>query len=223
MADIDQNGNGIASTAVVGQPTLSHSIQVESLVSSPEFGVAYVAHSIPQTILAASIVSTVVINEPIVFGFAASTSVQRAPIPRPIAPVPNSATKVNKKNNYQYSDLDALFFVHPNTGDLTRVFDLQAIRTSVRNIVLTNKYERQFDPLFGSNIVAQLFELATPAAIEGLKKRIQFAVANYEPRVKVNKVLVDYDNQHTYTVTIQYTVIAEEIKQETIIKLERVR
>ena len=58
-----------------------------------------------------------------------------------------------------YSDLNLLFTAHPITKDVTRLLDADAVKRSVKNIVLTNYYERPFKPAFGGGIRNLLFEL----------------------------------------------------------------
>ena len=60
---------------------------------------------------------------------------------------PNS--KVNAKKNL-YSDLDLFMNPHPVTKDVTTKKDSDAIKRSVKNIILTNKFERPFKPNFGA-------------------------------------------------------------------------
>ena len=64
--------------------------------------------------------------------------------------VVNNAKVVATKNNYR--DLDLLFKAHPITGDVTTRSDVEAVKRSVKNIILTNNYERPFKPGFGGSI-----------------------------------------------------------------------
>jgi len=60
--------------------------------------------------------------------------------------------------NRQYSDLDLNFTIHPVRKDINRWTDEQAVIHSVRNLLVTNHYERPFQPDLGSNVRRMLFE-----------------------------------------------------------------
>jgi len=59
---------------------------------------------------------------------------------------------------HDYSDLDLDFLAHPTTGDVVRKTGLDAIKRSVRNLVLTNFYDRKFRSAIGSNATKILFD-----------------------------------------------------------------
>ena len=90
--------------------------------------------------------------------------------------------KTNSKNvavKSTYKDLDLAFTAHPITGDVATKSDSDAVRRAVRNIVMTNYYERPFKPSLGGNIRGLLFELDTdcllytsPSPRDGLLSRM---------------------------------------------------
>ena len=82
-----------------------------------------------------------------------------------------------------YSDLDLLFRKHPQTGDVVVRTDAEAVKRSVRNIVLTNHYERPFKPGFGGSLRNLLFELNTSRQLQKAQKRIKKLIETFEPRV----------------------------------------
>ena len=69
--------------------------------------------------------------------------------------------------------LDLLFTAHPITGDVATKSDSDAVRRSVRNIVMTNYYERPFKPSLGGNVRGLLFELDTDRKLNRAKKDLQ--------------------------------------------------
>ena len=81
-----------------------------------------------------------------------------------------SSTSVSKN---LWKDLDLLFRVHPVTGDVVTRTDVEAVKRSVRNIVLTNKYERPFKPNFGTSLRELLFELNTSRQLRKVQRRIK--------------------------------------------------
>jgi len=90
-----------------------------------------------------------------------------------------------------YTDLDFAFRANPITGDIALKREVQAVKQSVLNILLTNRGERPFDPEFGSDIRKQLFENFDPITEQLLSDQIRSALRNYEPRVRVLNVNVN--------------------------------
>jgi len=115
---------------------------------------------------------------------------------------------VTTKTVRQYKDLDLSFNVHPVRKDINKHVDEQAVINSLKNIILTNHYEKPFDPDFGSNIRAMLFENLDSITAITLEREILQTIENFEPRVSVTKVtaLPDYDN-NGYSIKLDFLVI----------------
>jgi len=88
--------------------------------------------------------------------------------------------KINKAIN---KDFDLGFRKHPTTGKLIIKKDDEAIKQAVKNLVLTNHYEKPFHPEFGGNIRAQLFENFDSITKSQFETMINIAIENYEPRI----------------------------------------
>ena len=101
-----------------------------------------------------------------------------------------STTNKSKRSNRIYADLNLSFTKNPATKDVARLFDVQAIKRSVKNIILTNKYERPFNSDFGCNLRGFLFENLTEPMVVIIKDRVAMAIEKYEPRVSVEDVIV---------------------------------
>ena len=112
------------------------------------------------------------------------------------------------RNTRTFSDLDLNITKHPVTKDVVRKFDEEAIKAAVRNLVLTQNYERPFHSEIGSQIRGLLFEPATPMLNVMLKRAITDTIVNFEPRVRLNEVLVTIspDNNEVY-VSVYFTII----------------
>jgi phage baseplate assembly protein W len=123
-----------------------------------------------------------------------------------------------------YSDLDLDFIAHPTTKDVTIKTGADAIKRSVRNLILTNFYEKPFRPGIGSNAVKLLFDNMSPLVSNFLENAIYEVIQNYEPRVEIIKVTVqpDYDN-NGYTARLDFIVLNRNQPLTTTIFLERVR
>ena len=122
-----------------------------------------------------------------------------------------------------YSDLDIFFRKHPITGDVVRKTDTDAIKRSVRNIVLTNKFERPFKPNFGGSIRNLLFELNTDRQINIMKITLAKEIEVLEPRVNNVQVALSNQDNNKLDMTIFYNIINGSPNQEIEINVSRTR
>lgn len=128
------------------------------------------------------------------------------------------------RKNARYSDISINFGLNPFNEDVTRVLDIDAVKRSIKSLVLTNKYERLLDPDIGGNIRALLFEPMSAMTSGVLQDYITDAIKNYEPRAVLESVVADPDyDRNSYEVTIKFRVNSVEQPQTLAITLERVR
>jgi phage baseplate assembly protein W len=123
-----------------------------------------------------------------------------------------------------YSDIDTLFIPNPVTGDINPIKDIEAIKKSVINLILTNFYERPFQPEIGCNVRGLLFEPADPITISDLEDAAKQVLENFEPRVAVLEVsATDDPDNNSYSMTIQFQILSTEQVSEVTTVLERLR
>lgn len=91
--------------------------------------------------------------------------------------------KVTRRNDY--SDLDLDFIPHPTTGDVVKKVGVDAIKRSVRNLILTNFYDRPFRSYIGSNAQRLLFDNINMFTATFLRDAIAEVITNFEPRVRL--------------------------------------
>jgi phage baseplate assembly protein W len=110
--------------------------------------------------------------------------------------------------NRQYSDLDLNFNVHPVKKDINRWTDEQAVIHSVRNLLVTNHYERPFQPDLGSNIRRMLFEPLDNITASNLDREIRQTIANFEPRVRITTLQVAplYD-KNSFGIYMEFEIV----------------
>ena len=133
---------------------------------------------------------------------------------------PNSTNTAIKN---EYSDLDILFTAHPISGDVTTKKDSDAVKRSVRNILLTNNYERPFKPNFGANLRAMLFELQGVGSSKAIKRDIAEALVTLEPRIKNINIVLGENNRNNVDVKISYQ-IKNGVRRDTVdFTISRVR
>ena len=132
------------------------------------------------------------------------------------------SSRLSRRNSY--SDLDLNFRLHPNTSDIKPLTDLDAVKNSVTNLLLTNFGDRPFQPQVGSNITALLFEPADEFTAQSLKIEIKSSIERFEPRVNGVKVQVLNDeDRNRYAVTVGFNVLFSNNAEEINFYLERLR
>ena len=113
---------------------------------------------------------------------------------------------INVATPKKYADLDIFFTPHPVTGDITVKTDTDAVRRSVRNIILTNKFERPFKPNFGGSLRDMLFELNTMPKLQRAKDRIIKTLTTFEPRVNNVQVRLEENDSNSIRCIIFYNI-----------------
>jgi phage baseplate assembly protein W len=112
------------------------------------------------------------------------------------------------RNVRQYRDLDLFFAKTQSSKDVRKVTDIQAVKRSVRNLVLLNHYEKPFHPEIGSGIRDMMFENMSPITAFALTKKIEDVIENFEPRVRLISVRADPNlDRNEYEVTIEFFVV----------------
>jgi len=135
-----------------------------------------------------------------------------------------STTNQSKRSNRIYSDLNLSFTKNPATKDVARLFDVQAIKRAVKNIILTNKFERPFNSDFGCNLRGFLFENITEPLLVIIKDRVAMAIEKYEPRVTVEDVVVREDiDKNGISIMVSFLINGTEAPVSVSTFLQRVR
>jgi phage baseplate assembly protein W len=128
------------------------------------------------------------------------------------------------RNTRIFSDLDLNFTAHPVSGDITRRFDEDAIKQSVKNLLLTRNYERPFHSEIGSPVRQLLFDLPGPMFNIMLQRAVIDVINNFEPRVSIIDVRVDdYSDANEVYVTLEFKIVNTERPLTLDLALERTR
>jgi phage baseplate assembly protein W len=118
-----------------------------------------------------------------------------------------SSTIVTSRSR-TYRDIDLTFYNKPNTGDIYKKTDAAAVKQALINLMLSNAYEKPFDPDFGADLRSLLFELADDGIDEEIEKKIKRTAYIYEPRAEILKVQVNVDPDHnTANITTTFKVV----------------
>lgn len=123
-----------------------------------------------------------------------------------------------------YTDLNLAFQRHPLTGDVLLANDAEAIKKSIRNLVSYNEYEAPFQPDKGGGVRGLLFENFGPITTDYLRSKLLELIEKYEPRVKVESVVVfQKPDQNRLDVTIDYTIVDLNRTESITVFVERTR
>ena len=121
-----------------------------------------------------------------------------------------------------YKDLAFSMFANPMNGDIGNSTGATAVKRAIVGILKTNFNERMFQPEFGSNIRALLFEPMNPITEERMKTEIEEAVKRHEPRAQVIGINVEaQEEQNRYLVNILFNVSSEAEPQKLETYFER--
>jgi phage baseplate assembly protein W len=124
----------------------------------------------------------------------------------------------------QYRDLDLNFNIHPIRKDINKNVGDMAVINSIKNLISTNNYERLFNPIFGGNIRAMLFENMDSVTALRMEKEIVSMIQNYEPRAILSSVTIipQYEN-NAYDVKIRFRIVNRQDPIQISFQLERLR
>ncbi len=124
----------------------------------------------------------------------------------------------------EFKDLDLNFNIHPVKKDINRNLGPMAVINSVKNLILTNHYEKPFRPEIGSNVRRLLFENLDVVTSTRMRDEIQLMIDNYEPRVSIInlKVNADFDN-NGFKVFMEFYIVNQTSPVTINFFLERIR
>jgi phage baseplate assembly protein W len=128
------------------------------------------------------------------------------------------------RNTRLFSDLDLNFTPHPVTGDLVRRLDDNAIKQSLKNLIMTRNFERPFHSEIGSPIREALFNPLTPMTTMVVRRAIIDLVSNFEPRVRLLDVeVISSPENNSLYVSINFRIVNTERPLNLEFMLERTR
>ena len=107
-----------------------------------------------------------------------------------------------------FSDLDLNFTIHPVKKDINKNLGALAVINSIKNLILTNNYERPFQPEIGSNVRRLLFEQVDSVTAAQLEREIAEVIGNFEPRAQVSKVeAIPAPDENKYQIYLEFFIL----------------
>lgn len=111
------------------------------------------------------------------------------------------------RNTRTFSDINLLFTTNPVTGDILKKVDEEAIKASVKSLIMTSNYERPFHPEIGCQINSLLFENFNPVTREVMKKTVRDVINKFEPRVDLDDVIItDESDRNDISLEIRFRI-----------------
>jgi phage baseplate assembly protein W len=131
---------------------------------------------------------------------------------------------ITNKPKRIYKDIDMSFNLNDLTKDIYKKFDVNAVKQSLKNLLLTQKGEKPFNPDYGSGVYDLLFEPMDYLVSSVMQKEIETSIENYESRVE----LIDVEctpnfDLDTYEIRIEFYVVGVREPQVYTTALERLR
>ena len=117
----------------------------------------------------------------------------------------------------KFKDISLSFIRNPVTNDILSLNDADAIKKSVVNLVRTRIGERFFNSLLGTNVENSVFELQSIPLARSLQIDIETLLRNFEPRIKISSVEVNYpEYTNELNIIISYDIIGLGIPTQTV-------
>ena len=131
---------------------------------------------------------------------------------------------VTIESDRTFRDLDLNFTIHPVRKDINVYKNEFAIINSIKNLVLTNHYDRPFQPEIGSNIRRLLFEQVDSVTAAQIEREITEVIGNFEPRAQVSRVnAVPSPDENLYKIRLEFFIINSSDPITINFFLERIR
>ncbi len=149
-----------------------------------------------------------------------ANSVDRTTSPLNLSDNSRSALVARKKG---YSDIDLSLKLHPIRKDIMPLRDDAAVKNSVKNLILTNFYERPFQPALGANLRGILFEPADAITELALEDNIA-RILKEETRIELIYLSVDdIPDKNAYRITLKFLIKQTDVESDVEIVLRRLR
>lgn len=128
------------------------------------------------------------------------------------------------RNTRTFTDLDFNFFSHPRTKDVSVRTDEDAIKQSIRNLLLTKNFERPFRSNIGSPVWNLLFEPMSVITTAMIRRTVSDTIQNFEPRAELLDVSVKYnEDNNTVIIGILFKIKNTQTPVTVNLILERTR
>ena len=134
----------------------------------------------------------------------------------------SKARVVARKKGFR--DLDLSLKIHPIRKDIIPLKDDNAIKNAVRNLLISNFFERPFQPSLGANLRGLLFEPAGGITEMNLRENIERVLIRHEPRIEVIQIIIkNLEDQNAYNCVVVFKIKEDDTEESVEIILRRLR
>ena len=136
----------------------------------------------------------------------------------------NLATKsILTTQKRTYKDVD-LSFAKKTTGEIFKKTDAAAVKQAVKNVLLTSRLEKPFNPDFGAGLNRFLFDLNTNFDRFEIEDAIVSTLARTEPRARVIDIdAVILPDDYTVNISVKFRVLSTDTIEQVTVSLTRLR
>ena len=123
-----------------------------------------------------------------------------------------------------HRDLDLSLKIHPIRKDIIPLKDDNAIKNALRNLLVSNFYDRPFSRDKGANLKGLLFEPADVFTKISLRKNIESVISRYEPRVATRAIVINDDpDNNSYRINVNFKIKENDTDESVTIVLRRLK
>lgn len=138
----------------------------------------------------------------------------------------SAPSTLNATANRKYIDVDMSFATKPVSGDVYKKTNAASVTQALKTLIMTNRTEKPFEPAFGANIGALLFELADVDTANDIKFAIRETIRVYEPRVDPDDLFIDvvvHPDYNSVELSIVFKIVNTNETVEFTTRLNRLR
>lgn len=105
-----------------------------------------------------------------------------------------------------WTDID-INLTKQNDGDVKKCEDIEAVKNSIINIILTMQGERRMMPEFATNTYDLLFDPVDETTADSLGHNLVDAIELWDTRININNlhIVADADN-HKYNIYLTFNI-----------------
>ena len=128
------------------------------------------------------------------------------------------------RNVRRYTDINLMFSPHPYSKDILTRKNVDAVKASIQNLILTKNYERPFHPEIGSQVMSLMFENMVPSTIAAIEKSIRNTITKFEPRANLIEVnIVDKSDLNAIDIEVIFSLNNVSLPVTVTTTINRVR
>ena len=136
--------------------------------------------------------------------------------------MPEITTTTNTRRIYR--DVSLTFARNPVTHDVVTVTDADAVKRSIRFLLLSRAGETPFYPNFGSRLYNFLFEPFDQITTVLIESEITATIQAFEPRVNIQELTVSTDEaNNAYRVNLVFNLVNQVQPLSFTLYLSRLR